>query len=247
MSSIGANYASTVIREQAVIVYYRLNEAVGNAIAADSAGRFNLNGLYLSTVFNGHTPLIQGDAAAASFAPAGSDAVAMKVGDAAPLRVGASMSIEAWIISNANAPTSSIISKGTTGALAGSFAIGLNAGAPQFRIGNGTTSTACTSPTVIQRAIRYHLVGTVRNGLMSLYVNGVLVATQALGAQTITDTAQTLNIGGGVGVPFSGNIAEVALYSSALPAKNVLRHYALGRVVIPDPAHYIGVDTPVFS
>lgn len=247
MSSIGANYASTIIREQAVIVYYRLNEAVGNTVAADSAGRFSLNGLYLSSVFNGHTPLVQGDAAAASFAPGGSDAVAMKVGDAVPLRVGASMSIEAWIISNANNPTQTIIDKGTTGAIPGAFSLGLTAGRPQLLIGNGATSTACTAPTAIQRAIRYHLVGTVNNGLMSLYVNGVLVASQALGAQTIADTAQTLNIGGGVGVPFSGNVAEVALYSSALPAKNVLRHYALGRVVIPDPAHYIGVDTPVFS
>ncbi len=78
----------------------------------------------------------------------------------------------------------------------------------------------------------YHLVATFDGTTGSLYVNGVLRASQAVNGSYAPNTDSVfLSAGGfpsGIENPFVGGIDEVALYSSALTATQVLTHYQNG-------------------
>lgn len=69
------------------------------------------------------------------------------------------------------------------------------------------------------------------SGVVSCYVNGVLVNSGALGSEYNTLTKEAA-IGGNIGVksgqglsPFKGCIDEVTLYGCALSAEEVLQNY----------------------
>ena len=81
-----------------------------------------------------------------------------------------------------------------------------------------------------------------------IYLNGVLVVAGSLGAQAVGYAEQSFYAGAiGTVSPFVGLMSEVAVYTGALSAVRVARHYSVGQQVYVDPAHYLGVDPPVLT
>ncbi|WP_277183512.1 arabinofuranosidase catalytic domain-containing protein [Caballeronia sp. BR00000012568055] len=74
-----------------------------------------------------------------------------------------------------------------------------------------------------------HYVVTYSNGTYCLYLNGVAIKSQASGKITIQAGLQIGTTGWTCGA-FAGVIGEMALYASALTARQVATHYAAGIV-----------------
>jgi len=91
------------------------------------------------------------------------------------------------------------------------------------------TAGVYSSMTLTDNAWHHGAVVYDRSGsLLRLYVDGVANNTTALGATTLTDTAN-LNIGrkllSGAGDYFTGSIDEVKIWNRALTADEVYKHY----------------------
>lgn len=245
--SLGDNYLATIRRESQIAVYYRLNEVANAILASDYAAKFGLNGFYAGTP-SGGPALIQEDASAGS-AIFSSAATNVQVGDASALELTGNLSLECWAAPTTAGQNAVLVSKGNATIKSAPYALSLVNGAPSFSLGNGTTQTSVTSPTALPVGIPAHIVGTVFRGIMTLYVNGVPVATGTVGAQVIADAGQPVWIGAGqqTGSFYVGLLAEVAIYSGALGAKRVLRHFNVGRQIQENPAQYYGIDAPVYS
>ena len=120
-------------------------------------------------------------------------------------------------------------------------------GYPYFKV-NGI---ACVGGQIVEVGRWNHLAGTYDQATARLYVNGSLVARVSVSgsAAAAVDARIGLDqVGGGTGV---GLIDEVALYSRALGAKEVLDHYLAGAVTLgfqvrswdPDPqGAFVGPD-----
>jgi len=80
----------------------------------------------------------------------------------------------------------------------------------------------------------YHVAGTYDGTDVKLYVNGVLEGTKNYSGTTITNSDDSIRIGGHAGGTndFEGYIDEVAIYSSALSASEILDHYKRGAMNI---------------
>ena len=88
-----------------------------------------------------------------------------------------------------------------------------------------------------------HLVGAFDGTNTSFYVNGQYQA-QAVATNAAPNSSQPLYIGcrGPGDLPFDGNVDEVAIYTNALTASQILTHYQVGltniRVALVEPDHY---------
>ena len=77
----------------------------------------------------------------------------------------------------------------------------------------------------------YHLVGTYDGGRVSLFLNGVNVATIAMSSHRPNNSAPMcfgVRSAGAFTLPFRGNLDEAAFYTNALSAAQVLTHYQAG-------------------
>ena len=101
-----------------------------------------------------------------------------------------------------------------------------------FWTGNGTTWVTLNGPPVVENQWT-HLVATFDGTDKRFYVNGVLVATGA--ATLVPNPVRPFRIGGGMNEAdpgdyfFVGDIDEVAVYNTVLPAERIEYHYALGK------------------
>lgn len=244
--SLGETYFATVRREPTVVSYWRLDDSAGSSQAQDWGAHYNLFGAYNGSPTLG-PPLIQSDLSAASykFGGAGQN---VSVGDAVPLRVTGDLSIEAWIVPYAQTQTTVLVGKMSAGGtVAAPYFLGLTSGVLTLSVGNGTTSTTITGGTP-RVSIPSHVVATSFRGTTMIYLNGSVVASGSLGGQSVADGGQSLYVGSiGAAAGFNGLISEVALYSGALSARRVARHFTLGQQVVSDPAHVSTVDPPVYS
>jgi len=93
----------------------------------------------------------------------------------------------------------------------------------------------------------YHVAVTYDGNVGRLFVNGVKVREETLGAFTLaTGSGYDLNIGRRPGIAyFTGRIDEPAVYSTALSATRVLAHYDAGRKAV-DRTDF-GMLTPPFA
>lgn len=239
--SVPETYFSLVRREPFIVAYWRLNDPAGSTEAVDYGARYDLIGVYSSVNVAG-PPLIQVDTGSASSVL---KTAKMSVADISQLRLTGDMSIEAWVAPYTSAESVNIASKLNSGAsVAGPFALQLASGAPVFSRGNGTTSVSVTASTAIPVSIPSHIVATSFRGMLSLYVDGALVNTALLGALTVSDQGQPLIIGQTSTQNGVDLISEVAVYSGALSARRIARHFAVGQQILSDPAHYKTVDPP---
>jgi hypothetical protein len=243
-------YWKAIRREPFLVGYWRMNDDDGAVFVADSGARYDLVGSYQGQQSRG-SALISADSVAASvFAGAVSVCSGAQIPDAAPLRLTSGVTLEAWVNLLYGDNNIVLAKMDGGGTVAAPYSLRVANSAPPlliFSLGNGTTQQQLSVP--LDPAPRpIHVVATLFRGTMSLYVDGALATSGSLGTQSVSDAGQPLQI---AAFPRSlntnGLLAEAAVYSGALSALRVARHFALGRQILSDQAHFITVDAPVLA
>lgn len=241
------SYYPLVRREPYLIGFWRLADASGSNDAADWGNHYDLTGVFEGSPARGPA-LIQADSTAASYV-FGNVGKSVLVPDTSVLRMTGDLSIEAWV-SPYSSQTAAIAGKtNAAGTVAAPYYLGVSSGKLTLSLGNGTTQATLTTPNALPLAPT-HVAATSFRGALALYVNGALVQSGSLGAQAVADGGEGVYFGAVTSSgesPFNGLIAEVALYSGALSARRVKRHFIIGQQVLSDPAHYVTVDPPVIA
>lgn len=232
-------YLDLVRREPYIVTFLRLNEAAASTIAYDYGARNTLNGAYTNPSIAGPALIEDDDLAGSSTMGSGQ---LVSIPNTAVLQLTAALSLEAWIAPY-SIQTAILVGKmNSAGTIAGPYALTLNGGRLQISVGNGTTAATFLGPS-LPVGSSSHVVATLFRGNIALYVDGQRVAYTTIASQTVTDQGQALLVGSGM----TGLIGEIAVYSGALSALRVARHFAVGRQLIPDAAHFLGVDPPVVT
>lgn len=215
------------------LVYWKMDDLSGT-VMTDSSGNGN-NGTYgdasTSSPTLAQTPLIS---TGKSVLLNGSTQTCAW-GQTIALSAGNSTSFEAWIKTSAGAGLPMMICADDTGPLGGRFVqFGLSTGVVRFILfdSGGGSHTALGATTVTDNTAR-HIVGTYDGTTMIVYVNGVSDGTLSA-TFTLPDAASTpvVKVGArfvsGIGFSnfFTGNLDELAIYTSALSAARVAAHYA---------------------
>lgn len=137
------------------------------------------------------------------------------------------MTVEAWIRADRvqTAEGMIVVDKGST------WNLFIDpAGRPAFQF-PGTIPPTTFAATPIVAGQTYHLAGTFGNGVMRVFVNGVL-ANERGSLAAIQNQPTPVSVGRGLSdgrFDFYGIIDEVAIYDRVLPADAILRHYTAGR------------------
>jgi polysaccharide biosynthesis protein PslG len=198
--------------------YLRLSETSGTS-AADASGHGN-GGTYTGTYsLNQAGPVsssCDADRAAALTGTAGSYVL---VPDSSSLDVGDTFTLEAWVRLNATTDAD-LINKDANGYV-------LRIVGSRLALRKSQVADIVQSTTTLSADGKYHqLVATKSGSSVHLYIDGVDV-TGTVTNQTIANTTSALHIGSsysGANV-LNGNIAEVAIYPTALSAARLLAHY----------------------
>jgi hypothetical protein len=201
--------------------YWRLGETAGNTtVAFDSKG--TSHGVANTGATLGQAGGLLGYANTATAFNGTSGRV--EVPNSAIPAVTGSFSIEAWVKPNALTGTQFLVNKDTTYYL---YLIGSDiifgyrsGGAYLFARANGAATVGSWQ----------HFVGSYNGSTVSLYRNGVLIASPAF-TGAVDALSGNLFIGtlSAAGSFFNGTLDEVALYRSALSAARVQAHYEAGR------------------
>ena len=231
-----AGYADTVAATPGLSDYWRLGEAAGAPTAADTANAWP--GIFAATTL-GADGALSGDAdTAARFAGAG--AVSLGNGPA----LAGTMTVEAWVTSDANR-TAYLDSDGTSSTTGYHLWLASN-GAPVFTV-RMTGGTVQVQGAPLSLLAWHHLAATVDATAVTLYADGVAVATSpALGTPRAATTTLYLGRYSGGSRNLRGALDEVALYGVALDPATVVAHYALGADTRP-PATGVRTAPPAIT
>ena len=107
-----------------------------------------------------------------------------------------------------------------------------NTGRLQFIFYQSGTSFSSTSNTALENNKWSHVVGTLSNSQVNLYINGLNDSSRQFNNfSSVTSTSYGLSIGrlGTGGYYFNGKIDEVRMYDRALSALDVQALYQLGQ------------------
>ncbi len=216
--------------------YYRLDET-GGTLAKDSSGH-GYNGAYSGSGLTLNQPglLANNSDTAAIF-----DGIAGEVACPAGLSPTGwtACTIEAWIKLSANSFAAAVdvvanakVASSNNGLV---LAIGAGAASVTCSLGNGTGNSSVTSAVSFAIGAIHHLCATWNGATMTLYIDGVSVATAS---HTGAISASTKNVALGynpvaVGNYFPGSLDEVAIYNTALSAARVTVHYNAGTAPPP--------------
>ncbi len=225
------------------IGYWRLNETTLDSNYADSSG----NGLTGPSVFN--TQVQQGNLLTTYSDSDGNSTVATALatnlwGGSITTSAFANVpttgwTIEAWVNLTANPDGSQIITDGynVTDVFALCFSTGGGTISPGgdllfggFYNGTSWVGVSASSPLTLNQT--YHLAATWDGSNVRLYIDGVLIGTQAGSPYTVS-ASRTLFIGGNpsdfrTAPRITGRGSEVAIYGTALSGATILAHYDLG-------------------
>ena len=136
------------------------------------------------------------------------------------------MTVEAWVTSDANR-TAYLVSDGTSSTTGYHLWLASN-GAPVFTV-RMTGGTVQVQGAPLSLLAWHHLAATVDATAVTLYADGVAVATSpALGTPRAATTTLYLGRYSGGSRNLRGALDEVALYGAALDPATVAAHYALG-------------------
>jgi hypothetical protein len=224
------------------------NSVVTGTKALDSAG--SNSGVYSAGVTTGATGELPNDSnTAATFNGSTGD---MQVATTTGLPTGASpRSVEMWFKTTATTQQA-LFSYGTF-ANNEEFGLWLNSGGASMTAwgwSEGADKTFTLSAAVNDG--KWHQVVDTYNGTsITIYIDGVVVASQAATRNTVIDTTG-LGIGEVIpagdpnsGFSFKGSIDEVSLYTTALTQTDVTNHYLLGANASTDTTGPTGVSATV--
>ena len=157
----------------------------------------------------------------------------------------APVTVEAWVRTGKFGTNLSFICGQThvvSNTFVSDFVLGMNnsTGTPFFAALYGGGNAQATGTTVIRDTGVHHLVGTIDSSRVArLYVNGVLEASHTPAGSGLTiDSSGAFRVGkppvgsdpgaGSSYKPFKGDVCEVAVYTRALSAAEILEHYNAG-------------------
>lgn len=155
------------------------------------------------------------------------------VPDSSSLRLTNQVTIETWINLRTVATDFAIASKISSGTGLNGYELGIG--------GNNTLFAQFNSPggfwpqfaisyaSPIVTGVWYHVAWTYDQSAMKLYLNGLPVATNIIGAHAISTSSSDFRISGADNhVYFNGLIDELAVYNRALSAGEIATIYAAG-------------------
>jgi len=212
----------TAVQADSPVSWWRVDEVEGT-LAHDTMNRNN--GALWNSPLGNQPSLVKSDPDAAMRFNGTSQYVA--VPDAASLRFGANLSLEAWL-----KPTSlpaagafaSIVTK------AESYSLQFNGPRLEFTVMQSGVRRRLQAPAgAIVAGSTYHVVGTYDGSTQRLYVNGSQVASATL-TGVATSTTNPLRIASWNGAKefFAGTLDEVAVYGTTLSAARVAAHFSAG-------------------
>lgn len=221
-------YAATVLAKNPT-VYHRLEQTTGNYLDSSPNG---YNGVAGSALVRGVAGLVVDGGSAAQFSNTGGANSNVNLSPSPTLADDTSYTFESWVKTSDAGSSNRYIAGSSGGSGANTYCLlyTIN-GVPYMEARNTSFAAFNANSTVsINDNFPHHLVGvfdTVAN-LVLLYVDGAVVDTTAT-TGTIRGAKFTAigNIGSGSG-PFGGVIDEVAFYSYALTAAEVLENYEAG-------------------
>jgi RHS repeat-associated protein len=216
-------YASTILSD-APVAYWRLGEAAGTS-ATDATGN-GISGTYAGGFTLAQPGGIAGDPDPAVALNGGSGLVDVKPFPA--LKPGSAVTVEAWI-NPTGVPGGAIFASPEQAAGGGYLLNFVNAGHVRMNIAPTTGSwTAADSITVPPAGKWTYVAGSWDGANIRIYVNGVVEATQPAATMVYGATSTDPQIGRYNGASFGGTIDEVAVYSRALTAAQIMAHWSAG-------------------
>jgi RHS repeat-associated protein len=216
-------YASTILSD-APVAYWRLGEASGTS-ATDATGN-GISGTYAGGYTLAQPDGISGDPDPAVALNGASGLVDVKPFPA--LKPGSAVTVEAWI-NPTGVPGGAIFASPQQGISGGYVLNFVNAGHVRVNIAPAVGSwTVADSVTVPPAGKWTYVVGTWDGASVRIYVNGVLEATQPAATMVYGATSTDPQIGRYNGASFGGSIDEVAVYSRALTAAQIMSHWSAG-------------------
>ena len=222
---VDRRYRATVLAD-APQGYWRLGELSG--AAGDQSGKGN-KGTYVNGIALGMPGALagSGDTSPAARLDGSNDYVTVPAKSS--LDLGDSLSIEAWVRPAGLGRTSEIVQKG-----GGGYALRIGQDDRAHFAKSGAGDIAASSVAIPADGGFHHVVATKNGASTRVYVDGVDV-TQPIASRTIADSTAPLQIGRflsqGSGVATSylaGDLDEVAVYTTALAAAQVRKHYDMG-------------------
>jgi len=147
------------------------------------------------------------------------------VPDSNSLHITTAITIDAWVNPAAgNNGLPSIVFKGNVGTLADQpYSLFFIPGTSQinFRLGNNSTATAISSTTQLPLNSYTHVAATYDGTTMSIYINGVLDASQTTNIGTLNNTDTNPVIIGSYIDNFIGTVDELEIFNRALAQSEV--------------------------
>lgn len=229
--------------------YWRLGELRRNASAGDSAG--SVTGTYGGVNYSGANgtitglPLpgcagpIQGDANTAQYFDIARQNL-VDLGNTYGFTGVTPFSAEAWVQPLALSSTWNIViskvGNNANGFQGWQIVVHNDGSAQFFRSLNGVQKTAQSATGAVPTNTWSHLVGTYDGTTSRLYINGALAASIADTQSLVATTFHTFIANDGGANYFTGSIAEVAVYNTALSATRIAAHYNAARFATNAPA-----------
>jgi hypothetical protein len=151
--------------------------------------------------------------------------------DASKSQLTGPITVEAWIRPSQVVTQMAIVEKYDLAASGNGFALRVNGGGNVlFYVSNTSGGASVVSDRAIVANRTYHIVATANGSSIRVYINGALEGTTST-ALTPTSGTASLKIGArgdDAATRFSGQIDEVATYSSALSETRIAAHYQTG-------------------
>ncbi len=154
--------------------------------------------------------------------------------DVAALQLGQTQTVEAWVKVAATATDLvRLVGKGTTDNR--NYGLWLATDGTvlyQFSNTGGTTFNAQSTLMKINDGIWHHVAGTYDGNNLKVFVDGMLAASTAVGAQTPKTSTDPLTFGsaGTIGTGLLGTIDEVKIYNVALTDDQIAKRYSEGQI-----------------
>ena len=222
-----STYYATVVAADGPFAFWRLNDPTGSSTVADSTGGGNTGTVFGKPTFGTAAgPAVADVATAAILGTVGSAAAHIRT-PAVVNPVGLSFSVEAWVQFTGPPTTRSFVWVQPNTDLS----IWVDAST-----GNAGWSWGFDNPTTtnVTDGNWHHLamVSTFTPGTTTLYVDGVNRSSSANGT-AFTDTQSLIGAVNQYVATCQGNVADIALYSSALSAAQVANHYTAAGLYAP--------------